>query len=40
VKHHLPRLDALGVEYRPLAGPRPWQTRPGVPGSPRYRDQP
>ena len=23
--HHLPRLDALGVNYRPLAGPRPWQ---------------
>jgi hexosaminidase len=21
----LPRLDALGVNYRPLAGPRPWQ---------------
>ncbi|SFQ67790.1 hexosaminidase [Amycolatopsis arida] len=33
--HHLPRLDALGVEYRPLAGPHPWQTRPGVPGRPR-----
>jgi len=32
VEHHLPRLDALGVEYRPLAGPHPWQTRPGVPG--------
>jgi len=32
VTHHLPRLDALGVEYRPLAGPHPWQTRPGVPG--------
>jgi hexosaminidase len=31
-EHHLPRLDALGVEYRPLAGPHPWQTRPGVPG--------
>jgi hexosaminidase len=31
-EHHLPRLDALGVEYRPLDGPRPWQTRPGVPG--------
>jgi hexosaminidase len=36
--HHLPRLDALGVEYRPLTGPHPWQTRPGVPGRPRYRD--
>ena len=34
-EHHLPRLDALGVEYRPLAGPHPWQTRPGVPGRPR-----
>jgi hexosaminidase len=32
VTHHLPRLDAMGVEYRPLAGPHPWQTRPGVPG--------
>jgi hexosaminidase len=31
-EHHLPRLDALGVEYRPLDGPHPWQTRPGVPG--------
>ncbi|RJO70954.1 beta-N-acetylhexosaminidase [Nocardia panacis] len=30
-EHHLPRLDALGVEYRPLAGPHPWQTRPDVP---------
>ncbi|SDD07664.1 beta-N-acetylhexosaminidase [Actinokineospora iranica] len=30
--HHLPRLDALGVEYRPLSGPLPWQARPGVPG--------
>lgn len=35
VKHHLPRLEALGVEYRPLAGPHPWQTRPGAPGRPR-----
>ncbi|TWP50099.1 beta-N-acetylhexosaminidase [Lentzea tibetensis] len=33
--HHLPRLDALGVEYRPLSGPHPWQTMPGVPGFPR-----
>jgi len=24
---HLGRLDALGVEYRPLSGPRPWQRR-------------
>ncbi|MEU7529877.1 beta-N-acetylhexosaminidase [Saccharothrix sp. NPDC042600] len=34
-EHHLPRLDALGVEYRPLSGPRPWQMLPGVPGHPR-----
>ncbi|WP_454043101.1 beta-N-acetylhexosaminidase [Cellulosimicrobium sp. Marseille-Q8652] len=33
--HHLPRLDAYGVEYRPLDGPHPWQTRPGVHGWPR-----
>jgi hexosaminidase len=34
-RRHLPRLDAYGVEYRPLAGPHPWQTRPGVEGYPR-----
>ncbi|MCK2237920.1 MULTISPECIES: beta-N-acetylhexosaminidase [unclassified Crossiella] len=34
-EHHLPRLDALGVEYRPLDGPRPWQRRPDVQGWPR-----
>ncbi|MGZ3141093.1 family 20 glycosylhydrolase [Lentzea chajnantorensis] len=34
-EHHLPRLDALGVEYRPLNGPHPWQRLPGVPGFPR-----
>ncbi|MEY9875464.1 hexosaminidase [Streptacidiphilus sp. MAP12-33] len=28
------RLDALGVEYRPAAGPHPWQQRPGVLGRP------
>ena len=27
---HLPRLTAAGVEYRPLGGPLPWQTRPGL----------
>ncbi|MFC8600279.1 beta-N-acetylhexosaminidase, partial [Isoptericola sp. NPDC057191] len=32
---HLARLDAAGVEYRPLDGPRPWQRRPGVTGYPR-----
>ncbi|MEU6714696.1 beta-N-acetylhexosaminidase [Nonomuraea sp. NPDC046802] len=31
---HLPRLDAIGVEYRRAEGPLPWQTRPGVPGRP------
>ena len=31
---HYRRLDALGVEYRPPAGPHPWQTRPGIPGRP------
>ena len=25
VAAHLRRLDAAGIEYRPLAGPRPWQ---------------
>jgi hexosaminidase len=34
-RHHLPRLDAAGVEYRPPAGPHPWQRRPGVQGHPR-----
>ncbi len=32
LESHLVRLDALGVEYRPLDGPLPWQQRPGVPG--------
>jgi hexosaminidase len=31
---HYPRLDALGVAYRPPSGPKPWQRRPGVPGRP------
>jgi hexosaminidase len=34
LRAHLARLDALGVEYRPQQGPRPWQRRPGVPGRP------
>lgn len=30
---HLGRLDAIGVEYRPLTGPKPWQRRrPHRPG--------
>ncbi|WP_330451291.1 MULTISPECIES: beta-N-acetylhexosaminidase [unclassified Streptomyces] len=32
LRTHLRRLDALGVEYRRVDGPMPWQTRPGVPG--------
>jgi hexosaminidase len=32
---HLARLDALGVNYRPLDGPRPWDARPDAPGRPR-----
>ncbi|WAZ22074.1 beta-N-acetylhexosaminidase [Streptomyces cinnabarinus] len=31
---HYARLDALGVGYRPPAGPLPWQRRPGVLGRP------
>ncbi|MFJ6349205.1 MULTISPECIES: beta-N-acetylhexosaminidase [unclassified Streptomyces] len=31
---HYRRLDALGVDYRPPAGPHPWQRRPGVQGRP------
>jgi hexosaminidase len=32
---HLARLDALGVEYRPVDGPHPWHARPDAPGRPR-----
>ena len=32
---HLARLDALGVNYRPPSGPRPWDARPDAPGNPR-----
>ncbi|WP_330320167.1 beta-N-acetylhexosaminidase [Streptomyces clavifer] len=31
---HYARLDALGVAYRPVGGPLPWQRRPGVLGRP------
>ncbi|WUH93331.1 beta-N-acetylhexosaminidase [Streptomyces sp. NBC_00433] len=34
MRTHYARLDALGVEYRPPGGPRPWQRRPGVLGRP------
>lgn len=36
---HLARLDALGIEYRPMDGPRPWQQRPKVPGWPLRFDE-
>lgn len=32
LKEHLLRLDALGVNYRPLTGPRPWDSRPDALG--------
>lgn len=34
----LARLDVLGVEYRPLGGPLPWQKRPGTEGWPHSLD--
>ncbi|MEU5975156.1 beta-N-acetylhexosaminidase [Streptomyces sp. NPDC047315] len=37
---HYPRLDALGVGYRPPTGPLPWQKRPGVKGYPREAPTP
>ena len=36
---HLERLDALGVNYRPLTGPRPWDARPDAPGRPQTREE-
>ncbi|MEO3873793.1 beta-N-acetylhexosaminidase [Nonomuraea sp. B12E4] len=39
LERHLGRLDAIGVEYRPLAGPHPWQRRrPHRPGVVRVED--
>lgn len=29
---HIARLEALGVNYRPLSGPRPWDGKPDAPG--------
>ncbi|SED27110.1 beta-N-acetylhexosaminidase [Streptomyces sp. TLI_105] len=34
MRTHYRRLEALGVDHRPPAGPRPWQRRPGVLGRP------
>ncbi|OAA44064.1 beta-hexosaminidase [Beauveria brongniartii RCEF 3172] len=31
---HLARLEALGVNYRPQTGPRPWDSRPDAVGHP------
>ena len=39
LESHLDRLDALGVNYRPLSGPRPWDGRPDAPGNPQTRAQ-
>jgi hexosaminidase len=39
LEQHLSRLDAIGVEYHHAAGPLPWQTRPGIPGGPRTREE-
>ncbi|KAJ4152963.1 hypothetical protein LMH87_009478 [Akanthomyces muscarius] len=36
---HLARLDALGVNYRPPTGPRPWDGRPDAPGHPLSREE-
>jgi hexosaminidase len=36
---HLDRLAAMGVEFRPLDGPHPWQQLPGVAGWKRDYDQ-
>ena len=36
---HERRLEAWGVELRRADGPRPWQERPGVPGSPLERHE-
>ncbi|MEN0021958.1 MAG: beta-N-acetylhexosaminidase [Microbacterium sp.] len=33
------RLEALGVAYRRETGPRPWERRPGIPGSTRTREE-
>ncbi|RBA17539.1 hypothetical protein FPRO05_11254 [Fusarium proliferatum] len=31
LEQHLPRLEALGINYRQLSGPRPWNARPDAP---------
>jgi hexosaminidase len=36
---HIQRLEALGVNYRPQTGPRPWDGRPDAPGNPQSRQE-
>ncbi len=36
---HLARLEALGVNYRPPTGPRPWDGRPDALGHPQSREE-
>ncbi|KAJ6436595.1 protein TOXD [Purpureocillium lavendulum] len=36
-EQHFARLEALGVNYRPQTGPRPWDGRPDAPGKPQSR---
>lgn len=35
---HVRRLEACGVDFRPLDGPRPWHQRPNIPGWPQRFD--
>jgi hexosaminidase len=39
LEEHLRRLDALGVHYRPLDGPRPGDSRPDAPGHPQTHEE-
>lgn len=38
-KKHIARLEALGVNYRPLSGPRPWDSKPDAPGKIQSREE-
>ena len=38
-EEHLLRLDAMGVNYRRLTGPRPWDARPDAPGKIKTKEQ-
>ncbi len=39
LSYHLTRLEAMGIEYRPVGGPLPWQQWPGIPGRPSTREE-